>query len=57
MRERPIRLVEVCAGILLIVVAALGSDDGRSLAFLYFLGALLLFLTLYSYLNGDRPRR
>ena len=55
--ERPVRLVEFCGGTLLLVAAALLSDDFASTAFLYSFGALLLVLTLHSYLGQNRPRR
>jgi len=53
----PIRLAELCSGILLLGVATLAWENAASAAFFYFLGALLLFLTLYSYLNQGRPGR
>jgi hypothetical protein len=52
----PIRLLELCAGLVLLAAAALLADGRGAAAFLYFFGALLLFLTLYSYLTQERPR-
>ena len=57
LRERPLRLVEFCGGTLLLVTAALVSKDFASTVFLYSFGALLLVLTLHSYLGQNRPRR
>ena len=57
LRERPVRLVEFCGGALLLVAAALASEDLASTVFLYSFGALLLVLTLHSYLGQNRPRR
>ncbi|CAA9481177.1 MAG: hypothetical protein AVDCRST_MAG25-2776 [uncultured Rubrobacteraceae bacterium] len=57
LRERPLRLVELCGGALLLVAAALASEDLASTVFLYSFGALLLVLTLHSYLGQNRPRR
>ncbi|MDP9412104.1 MAG: hypothetical protein M3P70_16735 [Actinomycetota bacterium] len=57
LRERPVRLIEFCSGTFLLVAVALLPDDFVSTTFLYFFGALLLFLTLHSYLGQDRPRR
>lgn len=53
----PVRLVEMCSGILLLGVATLVWESAASAAISYFLGALLLFLTLHACLNQGRSGR
>ena len=54
----PIRLVEACFGVLLLTAAlTFGRGGTTPSVFLYFFGALLLFLTLYAYLNQGGPGR
>lgn len=54
LRERPIRLMELCSAVVLIVAAVI-SDTFVKAAFRYSLAALLLIVLLYSFLNQDRP--
>ena len=53
----PIRIIEVCSGLLLLGVATLVWDSAAGAASTFFLGALLLFLTLYSYLKQEGSDR
>lgn len=54
---KPIRLIEACGGLLLLGAATLWWENAGSAAYFYFLGALLPFLTLHSYLEQGRPGR
>ena len=54
--SRPIRLIEVCSAIVLMVAATAASTFGTAV-FLYSLASLLLVLLLMSYLDQDRPSR
>ncbi len=54
--NRPIRLIEVCSAIVLMVAAIAASTFGTAV-FLYCLASLLLVLLLMSYLDQDRPGR
>ena len=54
MRERPIRLIELCSAVVLMVAAAM-SDAFVTAVFCYSLAALLLIALLYSFLNQGRP--
>ena len=54
--SRPIRLIEVCSAIVL-VVAATAASTFDTAVFLYSLASLLLVLLLMSYLDQDRPGR
>ena len=52
--SRPIRLIELCSAIVLMVAATVAGAIGTAV-FLYSLATLLLVLLLVSYLNQDRP--
>jgi hypothetical protein len=52
--SRPIRLIELCSAIVLMVAATVAVAIGTAV-FLYSLATLLLVLLLVSYLNQDRP--
>jgi hypothetical protein len=52
--SRPIRLIELCSAIVLMVAATVASTFGTAV-FLYSLATLLLVLLLMSYLDQDRP--
>ena len=54
--SRPIRVIEVCSAIVLMVAATIASTFGTAV-FLYALATLLLVLLLMSYLDQDRPGR
>ena len=54
LRERPIRLIELCSAVVLMVAAAM-SDAFVTAVFCYSLAALLLIALLYSFLNQGRP--
>ena len=54
--SRPIRLIEVCSAIVLMVAATVAGTFGTAV-FLYSLATLLLVLLLMSYLDQDRPGR
>ncbi len=54
--SRPIRIIEVCSAIVLMVAATIASTFGTAV-FLYSLATLLLVLLLMSYLDQDRPGR
>jgi hypothetical protein len=47
--KSPVRLVEIFFGAFLLLAAFLFSEDGPPPGFLYGLGTLLPFLTLYAY--------
>ena len=51
----PIRIIEVCSGLLLLGVATLVWDSAAGAVSTFVLGSLLLFLTLYSYLKHGKP--
>ena len=53
----PIQLIEAYGGILLLGAATLVWDSAGSAILMYFFGALLLFLTLHSYLKQDGSGR
>ncbi len=52
--ERPLRLLELCSAIVLLLAAVFFSDTFGTSAFTYGLAALLLILLLKSFLDGDR---
>ena len=52
----PVRLVEFLFGVLLLAAAFLFSEGGLPSISLYGFGALLLFLTLYAYLDQGPGR-
>ena len=52
--SRPIRLIELCSAIVLMVAAAVAGTFGTA-AFHYSLATLLLVLLLMSYLDQDCP--
>ena len=54
--SRPIRIIEVCSAIVLMVAATIASTFGTAVL-LYSLATLLLVLLLMSYLDQDRPGR
>lgn len=53
----PPRLVEAVSGVLLLLAALPFAEGGVPSITFYGLGALLLFLTLYAYLNQGRSDR
>ena len=53
----PVRLVEASFGALLLLAALLFSEGGLPSVSLYALGTLLLFLTLYAYLDQGSSDR
>jgi hypothetical protein len=55
--KSPVRLVEFLFGALLLLAAFLFSEGGLPSISLYGFGTLLLFLTLYAYLNEGGPGR
>ena len=55
--SRPIRLIELCSAIVLMVAASTLADTFGTAVFLYSLATLLLVLLLMSYLDQDRPGR
>ena len=52
--ERPVRLLELCSAIVLLLAAVFFSDTFGAALFTYGLAALLLILLLKSFLDGDR---
>ena len=54
--SRPIRIIELCSAIVLMVAATIASTFGTAVL-LYSLATLLLVLLLMSYLDQDRPGR
>ena len=52
--ERPVRLLELCSAIVLLLAAVFFSDTFGTSVFTYGLGTLLLILLLKSFLDGDR---
>lgn len=53
--SRPIRIVETCSAVVLILAASTLADTFGTAVFLYSLATLLLVLLLMSYLDQDRP--
>ena len=54
--KSPVRLVEFLSGVLLLLAAFLFSEGGLPSISLYGFGTLLLFLTLYAYLERGPGR-
>ena len=52
--ERPVRLLELFSGIVLLLAAVFFSDTFGSALFTYGLATLLFILLLKSFLDGDR---
>jgi len=55
--SRPIRLIELCSGIVLMVAATTVANTFGTAVLLYSLATLLLVLLLMSYLDQGRPGR
>jgi hypothetical protein len=55
--SRPIRLIELCSAIVLMVAATTVASTFGTAVFLYSLATLLLVLLLMSYLDQGRPGR
>ena len=52
--QRPVRLLELCSAIILLLAAVFFSDTFGTALFVYGLAALLFILLLKSFLDGDR---
>ncbi len=52
--ERPVRLLELCSAIVLLLAAVFFSDTFGTSVFTYGLSTLLFVLLLKSFLDGDR---
>ena len=52
--EKPVRLLELCSAIVLLLAAVLFSDTFGTALFTYGLSALLFILLLKSFIDGDR---
>lgn len=52
--ERPVRFLELCSAVVLLLAALFFSDTFGTSVFMYGLAALLLILLLKSFIDGDR---
>ena len=52
--ERPVRFLELCSAIVLLLAALFFSDAFGTSVFLYGLAALLFILLLKAFIDGDR---
>ena len=52
--ERPVRLLELCSAVVLLLAALFFSHAFGTSVFLYGLAALLFILLLKSFIDGDR---
>ena len=52
--QRPVRLLELCSAIVLLLAAVFFSSTFGTSAFMYGLSALLFILLLKSFIDGDR---
>lgn len=52
--ERPVRLLELCSAIVLLIAAVFLSDTFGTSVLTYGLATLLLILLLKAFLDGDR---
>ena len=52
--ERPLRLLELCSAIVLLLDAVFFADTFGTSVFVYGLATLLLVLLLKAFLDGDR---
>ena len=52
--QRPVRLLELCSAIVLLLAAVFFSDAFGTSVFMYGLSALLFILLLKAFIDGDR---
>lgn len=52
--ERPVRFVELCSAVILLLAALFFADTFGASAFMYGLAALLFILLLKAFIDGDR---
>ena len=52
--ERPVRLLELCSAVVLLLAALFFADTFGTSVFVYGLAALMFILLLKSFIDGDR---